>query len=143
MPVARRGARSAESAFRLLVIEDDPALLRLFERQVAGWGLPVELVTAKDGFDGLLEIGRRPPDLIITDLRLPGIDGFEMLRALRANPEHPAVDVIVITALAPSEVAARGGLPPDVPVFAKPVPFAEIERLVRERMAARAGDGRR
>jgi CheY-like chemotaxis protein len=51
------------------------------------------------GIDGLLEIGRVPPDLLITDLRMPGIDGFEMIRRLRADPQLQDLDIVVVSGL--------------------------------------------
>ncbi len=89
VPVASRGARAAEAAYRVLVIEDEPALLKLYSMSIGGWDLPIELLTAGDGFEGLLRIGEKRPDLVITDLRMPGMDGFQMLRSVRATRGIP------------------------------------------------------
>ena len=51
------------------------------------------------GFDALVRIGAARPDLLITDLRMPGIDGFEMIRALQASGAISDLEVIVVTAL--------------------------------------------
>ena len=136
VPAASKGTRS-NPTFRLLVIEDEPALLKMYGMYVDSWKLPVELLTASDGFEGLLRIGEKRPDLVIADLRMPGMDGFQMLRSLSASDDFRDLQVIVVTALTPQDIASHGGLPPEIPVFTKPVPFAEIEQQVRSRIEAR------
>jgi CheY-like chemotaxis protein len=78
--------RPAANSLQVLVAEDDRILQKLYEHTLSSWGLPPQIRLVSSGIDGLLEIGRVPPDLLITDLRMPGIDGFEMIRRLRADP---------------------------------------------------------
>lgn len=126
-------------ALKLLVVEDEADLLKLYRLQIEGWGLPVTLITATNGFEALIRIGEAKPDLLITDLNMPGMDGFRMIRTLRANPEFQDMDIVAVTALGKEEIADRGGLPPGVHMFTKPVPFSELERIVRERLPALPG----
>jgi CheY-like chemotaxis protein len=128
--------RSADGRFDLLVVEDEPDLLRRFSLVVDGWGLPISLSTVGNGFEALLRIGQRRPDLLVTDLNLPGMDGFRLVRSLR-GPGRGAADleIVVSTALSAQDIEDRGGLPEGVPVFNKPVPFAELERLLRLRLS--------
>lgn len=130
-PSGEAGEERGEHRFRILVVEDEPALLRLFKLQFDGWKLPVELVTATNGFEGLIRIGERHPDLLISDLNMPGMDGFRMIRQLRSSPDYKDLQIVVVTALGKQDIADRGGLPKDVRVFTKPVPFSELERIVR------------
>jgi excisionase family DNA binding protein len=121
--------------FRILVVEDEPDLLRLFTMVIEDWGLPVEMRTATNGFEALVRIGEQCPDLMITDLNMPGMDGFRMIRSLRNFGEGlETLEIVVVTALGPQDIENRGGLPEGVRVFIKPVPFAELEQLVRERL---------
>ena len=121
-----------EALLRVLVVEDDPTMLRLTTQVMAAWKLPLELTTATNGFEGLLRIGEMRPDLIITDLNMPGMDGFHMLQALkRPGSGYESLKVVVISALNAHEVAQAGGLPADVPFIAKPVHYGELEALVR------------
>lgn len=130
----------AAGPFRVLVVEDDPALRLLFELTLTSWDLPIEVDLADNGFAALLRIGEQRPDLLITDLNMPGMDGFSMLRHLRQSEQWRDLPVIAVSALGAADVAARGGLPADVRLFGKPVPFAEIEQLIRNAVAARPGD---
>ncbi len=123
--------------FRILVVEDEPDLLRLFTMVIEDWGLPVALRTATNGFEALVRIGEQCPDLLITDLNMPGMDGFRMIRSLRNFGEGlETLEIVAVTALGPQDIENRGGLPDGVKVFIKPVPFAELEQLVRERVPA-------
>lgn len=123
----------------VLVVEDEPALLRLFTLVIGGWELPLELHTASNGFEALIRMGERHPDLLITDLNMPGMDGFRMIRFLHGlrSPTCPP-EIVVVTALSTEEIADRGGLPAEIQVFTKPVPFSTLEKLVRQKLAARA-----
>lgn len=123
------GARRAPTGdFQVLVVEDEPDFRQLFELHLRSWGLPIHLTSVPSGFDALLQIGASRPDLLITDLRMPGIDGFEMLRALKASGAISELDIIVVTALTEHTIAERGGLPPGVTVLYKPLRFAELRQ---------------
>jgi excisionase family DNA binding protein len=118
--------RPAGGQFQVLVVEDEPDFRQLFELHLRSWDLPIQMSSAASGFDALLQIGATRPDLLITDLRMPGIDGFEMLRALKASGEMGEIEVIVVTALTEHTIAERGGLPGGVTVLFKPLRFAEL-----------------
>lgn len=126
-------AASEYPALKLLLVEDDPNLLRLFKGVVAGWNFPVDLVTATDGFEGLVRIGEMRPDIVVSDLVMPGMDGFEMLRALKKSGSGFAnIKMLVITALNAEEIEERGGLPDGVSCFQKPVNYAKLGALVHK-----------
>jgi excisionase family DNA binding protein len=109
---------------RVMVVEDDPSLLRLYEAQLGRWTLPMELTLMDNAISALLHMGRGGPDLLITDLHMPGMDGFAMLRVLNQSPEMARTKMVVVSGLDADEVNARGGVPTGVEVLAKPIPFA-------------------
>ncbi len=123
-----------DDQFTIVVVEDDPAQLKLYRRQFSARKLPVQLVCANNGFDGLIQIGRYLPDVVITDLLMPGMDGFQMIRTLNKEPELNNSLILVVSALTGDEIKARGGLSEGVTVFQKPVPFDDLENLLREHM---------
>lgn len=123
-----QSCQASNAALRLLLVEDDVDLMQLFSLMVDGWKFPVELITSENGFDGLVKIGQVQPDMVITDLNMPGMDGFQLVRALRKSNTNMS-KLVVVTAMSPGDIADRGGLPPDVDVFHKPVPFDKIEAL--------------
>jgi excisionase family DNA binding protein len=135
--------RTPGGHYQVLVVEDEPDFRQLFELHLRSWGLPLDLASVPSGFDALLRIGASRPDLLITDLRMPGIDGFEMLRALKTSGAISELEILVVTALTEHTIAERGGLPAGVTVLYKPLHFAELrqrlEQLVGHWQRAAAG----
>lgn len=121
---------SANIGFKILVVEDEPVLREIYGQQLATWNLPIQIFTAENGFEGLILVGRHVPDLIITDLAMPGMNGFEMIRNLATHSSMFTGAVIVVTALSSEQIVAAGGLPPGIPVFPKPVSFSALRPLV-------------
>ena len=83
---------------RVLLVEDDPSI-----REVAAIGLKgagFRVTTSGDGRDGLMRARRDPFDVVLLDVMLPGIDGFEVCRRIRANADTSAVPIIMLTAKA-------------------------------------------
>jgi len=119
-----------DQGFVLLLVEDDADLLRFYELTINSWHLPLQLVTAENGYEGLMRIGELKPNLIITDLIMPGLDGFDMIHSLRANPLLTDTDVIVMTSMGQMEINDRGGLPQDYSVLIKPVSFSQMRSQV-------------
>ena len=118
--------------FRLLIIEDDPRLRRLLELDVPSWRPPVRLELARDGFEGLLKAGRFKPHLVISDLQLPGLDGFRVIEAMRQDPDNLA-EIVVVTALDGLAIQQRGGLAPELVVLRRPLSIADLRALVAKR----------
>jgi excisionase family DNA binding protein len=133
-PIAPEGS---EDLFTVLVVDDDPHMLRLQLHQLSRLGLPIRAIPAENGFLGLLQVGRRRPDLVLTDLLMPGMDGYRMVKAIKEHPEYRDTDVVVITGLSATEVLERGWLPEGVDVVQKPVPLARFEEIVRTSYARR------
>ena len=90
---------------RVLVVDDSPTALYLlrtvFESE------QYDVVTATDGNEGLDEVHRRAPDLIVTDSVMPGLDGFALLRRLRENPATRLIPVVMLTSGDPSDPEYR------------------------------------
>ncbi len=118
----------------VVIVEDDEQQLRLYKKQFLSWKLNTRVVTAKDGYAGLIKIGLILPDVIITDLMMPNVDGFQMVRALKELPELESSLIIVVSGLTEDEVKRQGGLPQGVQLFVKPIPFENIEALIRQKL---------
>ena len=82
----------------LLVVDDNPENLKLILMILASGGY--ELVTASDAIQALHAIEQRIPDLILLDLQLPGMDGLELTRRLKANPQTRSIPIVAVTAYA-------------------------------------------
>ncbi len=133
-PAARSPAAGRQ--LQVLVVEDDPTLLALYRYSFSAFHLPIALRLAPNGYEGLIRIGEERPDILFTDLMMPGIDGFQMLRTLAHRPELADMQLVVVSGLDASEIADRGGLPANVTVLSKPIPFDRLEAMVSARCAA-------
>ena len=130
------GTQDSGAPLDILIDEDDPTLQLLYQLTMESWDLPIKLRIVGNGFEGLLQVGQQVPDILIADLMMPGMDGFEMIRNLRANPSLARMDIIVVSAIEREEIAKKG-LPSDVTVMGKPIPFHEIKGFLLGRVAAR------
>lgn len=81
---------------RVLVVDDDAALRGEIRQTLGALGLEVDAVG--DGLAALMRLDQARPDLVVTELLLPGLDGIRLLRALRSRSETRAIPVIVATA---------------------------------------------
>jgi CheY-like chemotaxis protein len=91
---------------KILLVEDDDNLREIFEMRLQADGY--ETATASDGEEALTVAMREKPDLIVADIMMPKLSGFEMLETLRAAPEMSSTKVIMMTALGQAEDQARG-----------------------------------
>ena len=129
--------KQAADHLSILVVEDDNLLIRLYKSQIEGWGMPFSVATARNGVEGLILIGRLSPDLLISDLNMPELDGFSMLRTLARTPYREGMEIVVVTGMDAADIAEAGGLPEDIKVFRKPVHFAELRTLCEQLLARR------
>ena len=129
-PFVKERFPASLAPLRILVVEDDSSLLRLYRLKMAHWALFPLVSTASNGFEALVRIGSWCPDLLIADLHMPNMDGFRMIHSLRSMPELDEMDIVVVSGLDEGEIADRGGVPGDIPVLPKPVPFDALEKIV-------------
>ena len=97
-----------------------------------------ELETASNGYDGLLKVGTFGPDLLILDLRMPGLDGLEVCRRIKANPAIRATQILMITAFAEKGTAKEARQAGADGFLRKPLRLDALTTQV-ERMRRRAG----
>ena len=95
---------SLGNAHRVLVVDDEPATVRLLMNVLAAEGLDV--ASASNGRDALDGIAKRPPDLILLDLNLPDVNGYEVCRSIKDNPATRWIPIIILT----GQSAARSKL---------------------------------
>lgn len=81
---------------RLLVIDDDPGLLRAVAETLRAEGY--EVTTARRGAEALVRVAESLPDLIVSDIRMPGMDGYELVRNLRASARAKLIPIVFLTA---------------------------------------------
>jgi len=81
----------------VMIVDDEPDVRGMLEEVMATAEVPVEVETAAGGIEALLRIGEKKPDLLILDIRMPHMDGFEVCRQLKANPRNQKIKIVAIT----------------------------------------------
>ena len=114
---------------RILIVDDDPKNLKMMCGMLARDNY--ELSTANDGVEALALVDQHPPDLILLDVMMPGMSGYEVTRRLKAGSETKAIPIILITALDSSSDRAEGLEAGAEEFLTKPVNPVEIEARIQ------------
>jgi CheY-like chemotaxis protein/anti-sigma regulatory factor (Ser/Thr protein kinase) len=122
---------SLPAANKILVVDDEPALLELMVEilQEAGFAT----TTAGDGVEALEQLGRQAFDLLLTDIRMPRIDGIELLARVRDLPVKPRI--VVLTSDEAPETMLKAVREQALHYLTKPVDPARLVEVVREALA--------
>ncbi len=94
------------SRFNVLAVDDIPLNLLLVKKMLVGFNF--EFRTADGGQQALDAVAERKPDLILLDLMMPEIDGFEVIRRLREDPATADIQIVILSALNSDEDVVRG-----------------------------------
>lgn len=121
----------ALDCFDVLIVEDDRLLRTAVQAKIQTIANDISVRTAYNGVEGLIKLGERQPQVLITDLLMPGLDGFAMLKTLLSSPLVHPIQVVVTTGLTFDEISQRGGLPERVIVLPKPIQMSVLVAMVR------------
>lgn len=108
----------------ILIVDDNPTNLAVLSEALSGAGFRFRIAT--DGESALAQVARSQPELILLDVQMPGIDGFETCQRLKANPDTQSIPVIFTTALSDTESKAKGFAVGAVDYIPKPFDQAEV-----------------
>ncbi|MEP7303612.1 MAG: response regulator [Caldimonas sp.] len=114
---------------RILVVDDVPLNVKLLVDLLAVKGYDTR--SAGNGVDALASIAAEPPDLVLLDVMMPGMSGYDVCRAIRADPAQAMLPVVLVTALDPAEERARGLDAGADDFLSKPVSQSELLARVR------------
>jgi two-component system alkaline phosphatase synthesis response regulator PhoP len=88
-----------EGVHTVLIVDDNPLLLDFMQDALTELG-DFMVVTARNGIEGLEQFYRIRPDCVVVDIKMPGLTGYQLVRALRGDPETTSTPLILLTALA-------------------------------------------
>ncbi|NWF94286.1 MAG: response regulator [Syntrophaceae bacterium] len=112
---------------RILIVDDDQGILDSFEVLL---GDRYHLIKAENGFDAIRILETDPPHLMFLDIRMPGLDGIEILR--RLQKEEKCVDVVIITALDQENAEEEARSLGVIDYLKKPLDIFEVERITSQ-----------
>jgi len=114
----------------ILVVDDDPFNCKLLMKQLAVEGYAARIATS--GEEALVAVTEQLPDLILLDVMMPGIDGFEVARRLKADSRTRCIPIVMVTALEDQESRLKGFEAGAEGFLSKPVSRAELQMRVRD-----------
>ena len=123
--------------YRIMIIEDNPKNMKIMVdlMQVHGY----ETITAEDGMIGLETALKEKPDLILMDVQLPGIDGYEVTRRLKGKDATRDIPVIVVTSFAMKGEEARAKEVGAAGYISKPIDIHKLMDTVAEHLPRKDG----
>ncbi len=115
---------------KVLLVDDTKTLLSLVQVYLMGWG--IEFVVATDGAQGLAKARSEKPDLVITDVRMPQMNGFELCAAIRGDRTLATVPILLLTSLNDDASRRQGKLVGASAFLSKPIAVAALRSTVAE-----------
>ena len=123
----------------VLIVDDNRDLLTLITESLTLLG-DYAVVTADNGADGLTRALELRPDCIVIDVRMPGLDGYQMVRALRGDPETAAMPLVILTALTQDHHRFAGLLAGADRYLTKPIKPPELIAAIEETIRLSAAE---
>ena len=115
---------------RVLIIDDEPPVVEVVSRALYGLDGGIRIATAEDGFEAGLQMAAFQPDLLILDLMMPRMNGFQVCRLVRQDPAMAHTRILVITAYGSRDNVARALAAGADAVYHKPVELQAFKRNV-------------
>jgi DNA-binding response OmpR family regulator len=125
---------------RILVVDDDPRLLHIVAMYLGIEGY--EVMTAENGDDGLAKLQDRPPDLVILDIMMPGMDGIETCRRMRGHAPTADIPIVMFSALSSDDDIERARVAGANHLITKPFNLVGLGSVVKTFFPADVGSSR-
>lgn len=130
---------SREKDIRVLVVDDNPDLLAAISLALETMG-GFTVIGAADGIQGLEQYFVHRPDCMVIDVKMPGLDGYQLVRSIRGDPASAATPLVILTALA-QEIDRFIGLASGTDQYlVKPVKPQELVGAIQRALAVSAAD---
>lgn len=127
----------AKKKTSILIVEDSQMESDLYKNKISAWDLPATLTFCDNGYQALVEVARGGPDVLLADIKMEGIDGYEVIKTMLTYPELAGMQIAILSSMSAEDIEARGGLPAGVVFFPKPVNFDELRGYLRACCAQR------
>ncbi len=118
---------------KILLVDDEEGFLSVIKEALEIRGFSV--VTAKSAIEAGLELSSKRPDLILMDIRMPGIDGFQACTAIKKNPDTSHIPIIIVSAISEETQIKKAhniGIPD---YFVKPVDIENLVKKIKETLS--------
>ena len=123
---------------KILVVDDEASIREILAEHLTTRATPFEALTASDGFEAGRLVATFRPDVVLLDLRMPGLDGFQVCRTIKADPESSSTIVVAMTGYFSPETESRILECGAVRCFAKPVEPSTLSAFIDSVLAQQA-----
>ena len=107
--------------FRVLVVEDDEQTRIMYQAYFDQWALPADVVMYSSAIEALLDMPVMRPQVLLTDLKMPNMDGFKFVSTVREHKLFVNLPIIAMTGLSSEQIQQQGTLPKNVQILQKPI----------------------
>ena len=118
-----------ERSYMILVVDDNDDLLSLIAESLRKLG-SFTVVTARDGIEGLERYFEVHPDCVVVDVKMPGLDGYQLVKALRGDPESSSTPIVILSAMAQPKDQLAGLLSGADEYLLKPVGPLDLVKVI-------------
>lgn len=134
---------SSDIKLRVLVVEDDESTRLMYQAYFDKWALPLDVVMYASAMEALLDMPAMQPQILLTDLNMPNMDGFMFLKTLREHKLFLTLPIIVMTGLSAEQIECKGGLPNEVQVLQKPIDMEWLRGFLNALITIRKINGKK
>jgi excisionase family DNA binding protein len=130
--------QSKASDLSVLIVEDDEVTSTAIAASLTELYPQISCAVATDGLDAVLRLERERPSVLITDLNMAPFDGFRLLSFVSSRAEFQPMSIVVVSGMNEQEIEAKGGLPANVLVYAKPLNMDRLKGFFDAHLQIRA-----
>jgi excisionase family DNA binding protein len=123
-------ATAEESKKKILVVDDDKIIVETIVQSLEEDEYGYELISASDGFEAGIQVSHFKPDLIILDIMMPDINGYEVCKRIKTNPETKGTKIVVLSAYLDEESHRKMKEYGADACFSKPLPLPQLKEEV-------------
>ena len=106
---------------QVIIVEDDENTVRMLESYFERWKFPLDLIIYSSAMNALLDWHLMKPLVLLTDLKMSNISGFDFIKTIRSNKKNQSIPIVAVTGLSDQEIKSNGGLPDDIFILKKPI----------------------
>lgn len=132
----QRAALTRQRAAKVMLVEDNPDTALVLSSHLTVILPTAQVRTVRNGFEALVLAGREPPDLLISDVNLPGMNGLAMMNSLRSQDATARVRFVIVSNHSRQELGLFGPLPDDVPFLNKPVSPDALREAIEQALGS-------
>ena len=110
----------------------------MYQAYIDRWGLPLDVVMYASAMEALIDMPAMQPQVLLTDLKMPKMDGFQFINTLREHKLFSNLPIIAITGLSKEQIEEKGGLPKDVQLLQKPIDMEWLRGFIEALISLKA-----